>query len=418
MSTTSTRPSAKAAQYLKIFTNRRIAVTFLLGFASGLPLPLTTGTLDAWMASEKVNLTTIGIFGLVGIPYTLKFLWAPFLDRYVPPFLNRRTGWIAVTQICLVGAIAFLGFSDPVHAPFNCAMVALIVAFLSASQDIVIDAYRADLLPEEEMGAGAAVSVAGARIALLTSGALALILSDRIPWSRVYLIMAGLMSVGLLTSIFSPAPRVDVKPPKSISDAVINPFVSYFKRSGALEMLLFIVLYKLGDAVAGKMTTPFLIQMGFSKTDIGTVNKGFGMIVTIIGALYGGVMVARLGILRSLWIFGILQGLSNLVFLSLATFGKNYYLMIACIGVENICGGMGTAAFVAFLMSLTDKHFTATQYALLSSLMVLARTFAVAPSGYLAQHLGWPMFFVMSACLAIPGLVVLNRVMKIQNAQS
>lgn len=404
----------KSTQYLKIFTNRRIAVTFLLGFASGLPLPLTTGTLDAWMASEKVKLTTIGIFGLIGIPYTIKFLWAPFLDRFVPPFLNRRTGWIVITQVFLILAIGALGFSDPVHAPLACAAIALVVAFLSASQDIVIDAYRADLLPEEEMGAGAAVSVAGARIALLTSGALALILSDRMAWSSVYLLMAGLMSIGVVTAFFAPPPRVDVKPPKSIADAVINPFVSYFKRSGAIEMLLFIVLYKLGDAVAGKMTTPFLIQMGFTKTDIGTVNKGFGMIVTIVGALYGGIMVARIGILRSLFIFGVLQGLSNLVFLSLAAVGKNYYLMIACIGVENICGGMGTAAFVAFLMSLTDKHFTATQYALLSSLMALARTFAVAPSGYMAEHLGWPVFFIVTALLAIPGLLVLTRVMRLQ----
>jgi PAT family beta-lactamase induction signal transducer AmpG len=410
--------AAKTSQLLKIFTNRRIAVTFLLGFASGLPLPLTTGTLDAWMASEKVKLTTIGIFGLVGIPYTLKFLWAPLLDRYVPPFLNRRTGWIAITQVFLILAIIALGFSDPVHAPLNCAAIALVVAFLSASQDIVVDAYRADLLPENEMGAGAAVSVAGARIALLTSGALALILSDRLPWNRVYLIMASLMSIGLVATFFCPPPRVDVRPPQSLKDAVIQPFISYFKRSGALEMLLFIVLYKLGDAVAGKMTTPFLIQMGFSKTDIGTVNKGFGMIVTIVGALYGGIMVSRIGILKSLWIFGILQGLSNLVFLSLAAVGKNYGLMIACIGVENICGGMGTAAFVAFLMSLTDKHFTATQYALLSSLMALARTFAVAPSGYLAEHLGWPLFFVVTTCLAIPGLLVLSRVMRIQKGEA
>lgn len=395
------------AKYVQVFTNKRIAVTLLFGFASGLPLPLVTGTLDAWMASEKVDLKLIGIFSLVGLPYTVKYLWAPLLDRYPAPFLNRRTGWIAITQVLLMLTLAVMGYCDPKTNPAMLAVIAFVAAFLSASQDIVIDAYRTEVLERNELGAGAAVVVLGARLALLTSGAVALILSDHLPWSTVYLIMAGLLGIGLITSLFAPEPRIVAKPPQSLKDAVILPFVNYFKRDGAILMLLFIIFYKLGDAVAGKMTTPFLIQIGFTKTDIGTVNKGFGMIVTIVGALFGGAMISRLGIWRSLWIFGILQAVSNLIFVALAQAGMNYPLMITCIGVENICGGMGTAAFVAFLMSLTDRDYSATQYALLTSVMAITRTFAGTFTGFLAEGVGWTWFFIISTFCALPGLLIM-----------
>jgi PAT family beta-lactamase induction signal transducer AmpG len=396
-------------RYLQVFTNRRVGIVLLMGFASGLPLPLVTGTLDAWMASEKVSLTTIGFFSLVGLPYTVKFLWSPLLDRFSLPFLGRRTGWMLLTQLALIVGIAFMGTLDPHAHLWHLAALALVVAFFSASQDIVIDAYRAEVLRQEEMGAGAAVAVLGGRLALLFGGAVALVLSDRLPWSQVYWIMAGAMSVGIVATLLAPPASDRTVAPKSLKDAVVQPFLSFFHRPGAWAMLAFIVFFKLGDAVAGKMTTPFLIQIGFSKTDIGTVNKGFGMIVTIVGALFGGGLIAKLGIWRALWIFGILQALSNFVFVALAEVGPSYWLMVACIGVENVCGGMGTAAFVAFLMSLCDREFSATQYALLSSVMAITRTLVGPLAGYLPEKLGWSPFFVITAILAVPGLALLTR---------
>jgi PAT family beta-lactamase induction signal transducer AmpG len=391
---------------LQAFTNWRIFVTFVYGFSSGLPLPLTLGTLDAWMASQKVDLRTIGVFSLAGIPYTVKYLWAPLLDRYAPPFLNRRTSWMAVSQLLLMIAIGVMGYCDPVHAPAKLAVVAVVVTFLSATQDIAVDAYRAELLTDAEVGPGAGASVVGGRIALLTGGAIALVLSDHFPWSRVYLIMAGLMGIGFVTSLFAPAAPAGVKP-RSLFEAVVQPFLLFFKKPSAIGILIFIVLYKFGDAMAGKMITPFLIQTGFSRTDIGTVNKGFGMIATIVGAVSGGGIIARIGIGSSLWVFGFLQAFSNLSFVGMALAGKNYGAMMAAIGIENICGGMGTAAFVAFLMSLCDKHVTATQYALLSSVMALTRIFAGVGAGFLAKSLSWPSYFFCCSLLGGPGLILL-----------
>jgi len=371
----------------EIFTNKRIAVTLLFAFSSGLPLPLSKGTLKAWLASEGVDLKTIGLFSLIGLPYTFKFLWSPLLDRFTPPFLGRRTGWTFIFQVALILSIAALGFSDPVNSPWNCAFLALVVAFFSASQDIVIDAYRADLLSEKERGPGAGVTVMGARIALIVAGGAAISLAQGLPWSQVYLIMAGLMTIGLLTSLWAPTPEVAVSAPKSVGEATVQPFLEFFKRPGAVLMILTVVLYKLGDAVAGEMTTPFLFQVGFSKLDVGAVNKTLGMAMTIVGALIGGAATSKIGLVRSLWIFGIFQALSNFVFVLLAVVGKNYSVMVACVGVENIAGGMGTAAFTAFLMSLTNRHFSATQYALLSSVFALTPIGGGVFAGYLAQYL-------------------------------
>lgn len=367
--------------------NRRIAVTLLLAFSSGLPLPLVKGTLKAWMADAGVDLKTIGLFSLIGLPYTMKFLWSPLLDRYSLPFLNRRTGWIALFQVALMVTIALLGYSDPLHRPAFCAAMALIVAFFSASQDIVIDAYRADLLSEKERGPGAGVTVTGARVALIVAGGFAVGLAETESWSTVYLLMAALMGVGLVTSFFSPEPASKVSSPKSISEAVIQPFIEFFKRPGAIEMLLLVICYKLGDAVAGEMTTPFLFQLGFSKLDVGAVNKAMGMLMTIVGALAGGAFTARFGLSRALLIFAFLQAASNLVFVPLSFLGQNYPYMVFCIGAENFCGGLGTAAFTAFLLSLTNRHFSATQYALLTSVMALTPIGGGVFAGYLATFL-------------------------------
>jgi MFS transporter, PAT family, beta-lactamase induction signal transducer AmpG len=394
---------------LTAFTRWQMAVILLLGFSSGIPLALTGGTLQAWMASEKVDLTTIGLFALVGLPYTMKFLWSPLMDRFMPPFLGRRRGWIFISQLGLIAAVFAMAGSNPVEAPMTLAALALMVAFFSASQDIVVDAYINEALKQEELGIGSGLYIMGYRVAMLTSGALALILSDHIPWRAVYLIMAACVSVGVLASLFAPEPEIRQKPPKNLKDAVIQPFVEYLTRRGALGILAFIVLYKLGDTVAGAMTTPFMISVGFSKTDIGSVQKIFGMICTVVGALSGGALMMHLGMKRSLWIFGILQAVSNLAFMFLAQAGKHYPLMVATIGFENLCGGLGTAAFVAFMRSLCDKRFTATQYALLTSFMAQARVILSSPTGALAKSLGWEQYFLVSTFLAVPGLLLLTR---------
>ncbi len=371
----------------EVFANRRIGVTFLLAFSSGLPLPLVKGTLKGWLAHEGVDLKTIGLFSLIGLPYSLKFLWSPLLDRFALPFLNRRTGWIVLFQLALMMSIAILGFSNPMSNAQWCALVAVMVAFFSASQDIVIDAYRADLLTDAERGPGAGVTVTGARLALIVSGGFALGLAETLPWKTVYLIMAGLMSVGIITSFFAPAPAAQVARPKSVSEAVVQPFMEFFKRKGALEILFLIVCYKLGDAVAGEMTTPFLFRLGFSKLDVGAVNKTMGMAMTIVGALMGGVVTAKIGIRRALFLFAFFQAASNMVFIPLSHLGQNYPYMVFCVAVENVCGGLGTAAFTAFLMSLTNRHFSATQYALLTSVMALTPIGGGVFAGYLATAL-------------------------------
>jgi PAT family beta-lactamase induction signal transducer AmpG len=394
---------------LAAFGSRRIFFVLLLGFSSGIPLALTGSTLQAWMASEGVDLAVIGVFSLVGLPYAMKYLWAPVMDRFVPPFLGRRRGWMLVTQAALALAVAAMAFSEPKAAPGLLAVLSLLVAFFSASQDIVVDAWRTEVLSPEELGPGAGVHILGYRVAMLTSGAVALILADRIPWRLVYLLMAGSLAVGIAASLLAPEPEVAGKPPRTLKEAVVEPFIEFFARPGAMGILLFVVLYKLDVVMALALTTPFLLELGFTKTDIGAVTKGLGMVATIVGTLAGGAVVARSGLKASLWIFGILQSVSTLSFLALARLGHHYPMMVAAIGIENLCSGMGTAAYAAFLMSLCDKRFTATQYALLTSLMAVTRVVAGAPTGVLAKAYGWETYFLVSALAAIPGLLLLLR---------
>ncbi len=394
--------------YLEIFRSRRVAVVCLLGFSSGLPLALTSGTLQAWMTVSGVDLATIGIFTLVGIPYTWKFLWAPFMDRYVPPFLGRRRGWIAAMQMLLGLGIAVMGALDPATMPWALAALALMVAFVSASQDVVFDAYRADVLRPAERGIGAAVSVLGYRLAMLVSGALALILSDQIGWQNTYWIMAVLMIAAIGATLFGPEPEVEVKPPKTLTEAVVEPLREFFSRHGAWGLLLLIVLYKLGDAFAGSLTTAFLIRgVEFTPTEVGAINKGMGLAATLVGVMFGGVLMAKLGLYRSLLAFGILQALSNLTFMWLASIGKDYGVMVLAVGFENLAGGMGTAAFVALLMAICDKRFTASQFALLSALAAVGRVYVGPASGYMVEAIGWTTFFGFTFLVAIPGLLLL-----------
>lgn len=381
-----------------------------LGFASGLPLALTAGTLQAWLTVAGMDLRTIGIVTLVGLPYTLKFLWSPLMDRFVPPWLGRRRGWMIATQLGLIAGIAAMAATGPADAIWALSVLAIAVAFLSASQDIAFDAYRADVLLAPERGIGAGVSVTGYRIAMLVSGAVALILSDHIGWQSTYLLMAGLMLIGVATTLLSPEPSSAITPPRTLSEAVWGPIREFFSRSPALGLLLLIVLYKVGDAFAGTLTTAFLIRgVGFSSTEVGVVNKGMGLLATLLGALVGGALMTRMGLFRALLLFGSLQAVSNLSFMVLAWTGKSYLAMVSAVAFENLSGGMGTAAFVALLMSLCDHRYTATQFALLSALAALGRVFVGPPSGYLVETVGWVVFFFITFLAALPGLGFLWR---------
>jgi len=396
--------------YLQVFRNRRVGIITFLGFSSGLPFALTGGTLQAWMAVAGVDLQTIGFFSLVGIPYAVKFLWSPFMDRYIPPWLGRRRGWILISQVTLMFGLTAMAFSSPREFPWVLAILACFVAFTSASQDIVIDAYRTDVLKERERGAGAAVFVMGYRIATLVSGALALVLSDHIGWQNTYLLMAAVMVIGIISTLAGPEPEEKVAAPVSLQEAIAGPLKEYFSRNAAIPLLFLIVLYKLGDAYAGVLTTAFLIKgIGFSASDVGTINKGFGFVSLIAGAMVGGSLMVRLGLFRSLLAFGILQAVSNLSFMLLAWIGKSYGMLVFAVAFENFSGGMGTAAFVSLLMPMCNHRYTATQYALLSSLAALGRIFIGPTSGFLVEAVGWANFFFITALTALPGLLLLWR---------
>jgi PAT family beta-lactamase induction signal transducer AmpG len=395
---------------IRIFGQPKMGILLLLGFSSGLPFYLTSKTLQAWMTMAKVDLATIGFFSLVTLPYSLKFVWAPLMDRYVPPFLGRRRGWVLITQILLLLAIAAMSLHDPQQGLRMLAVNAIAIAFFSASQDISLDAYRTDVLQNREMGAGAAVFVMGYRIAMITTGALAFFLADRMPWQTVYLILSTLILVGIATTFFAPEPVLNDAPPRTLVEAVVLPFADFFQRVGILRavlVLLFIVVYKYSDSLAGSMTTPFLLQAGFSQSEVGAVFLGVGVIATIAGVLAGGAVIGKLGINRSLWIFVVFQGLSNLTYYGLSLSGKNHAFMVAAIVTENFGLGLVTAGMTAYLMSMCNKRFTATQFALLSSLMAASRDILVAPAGKIAESIGWPGFFLITVAMAIPPLLLL-----------
>jgi PAT family beta-lactamase induction signal transducer AmpG len=394
---------------LSVICSGRMLVALLMGFSCGLPLLLTISVLQAWMKEEGVDLTVIGMMALVGLPYTLKFLWAPFLDRFTLPFLGRRRGWLLVAQAALMLSIAGLGFTDPGKSPWVVAFAAFLVTFFSASQDIVVDAYRREDLPDEELGLGSSLYVNGYRVGMLLASGGGLIMADHVPFSSVYLIMAACMLPAVLTTLLAPEPEIAAGTPKTLRDAVFNPLIEYFSRKEALWILAFILFYKLGDSMASAITIPFYLEIGFSKTQIGAVVKLFGFWATIAGSLIGGVMMLRLKINRSLWVFGFLQAISTAGFAVLAWIGKSVPVLSAVIGFENLSSGMGTAAFVAFMASITDKRFTATQYALLTSFMGVPRVLASAPTGFFAKTLGWEGFFIGCTLMAIPGMLLLLK---------
>jgi PAT family beta-lactamase induction signal transducer AmpG len=400
---------AKELSIIRDIFSRRMLVSFIMGFACGLPLLLTISVLQAWMKEEGVDLTVIGLMALVGLPYTLKFVWAPIMDRFTPAFLGRRKGWLFIAQIFLVLSIVGLGQTNPANNPWMVAFAAFLVTFFSASQDIVVDAYRREDLPDRELGLGSSLYVNGYRVGMLLASGGGLIMADHIPFSTVYIIMAACMIPGILTTLLTPEPKVFEGTPKTIVEAVVNPLTEYFSRDGAVLILCFILFYKIGDTMASAITTPFYLDIGFTKTEIGTVVKLFGFWATIVGSLIGGILMLKIGINRSLWIFGFLQAVSTAGFALLAHIGNSVAVLSGVIAFENLSSGMGTTAFVAFMASITNKKFTATQYALLSSLMGVPRVLASAPTGFLAKHMGWESFFWGCALIAIPGILLLLK---------
>ncbi|WP_286777580.1 muropeptide MFS transporter AmpG [Leclercia sp. UBA1284] len=398
-----------SSQYLRIFQQPKSAILLILGFASGLPLALTSGTLQAWMTVENIDLKTIAFFSLVGQAYVFKFLWSPVMDRYTPPLLGRRRGWLLITQALLLLAIAGMGFLDPSSQLRWMAALAVVIAFCSASQDIVFDAWKTDVLPAEERGAGAAISVLGYRLGMLVSGGLALWLADRyLGWHGMYWLMAALIIPCMIATLLAPEPDDIIPVPRTLEQAVAEPLRDFFARNNAWLILLLIVLYKLGDAFAMSLTTTFLIRgVGFDAGEVGVVNKTLGLIATIVGALYGGVLMQRLTLFRALLIFGILQGISNAGYWLLSVTDKQMMSMAAAVFFENLCGGMGTAAFVALLMTLCNKSFSATQFALLSALSAVGRVYVGPLAGWFVEAHGWPQFYLFSVIAAVPGLILL-----------
>jgi len=398
----------------RVLASRRMLVALVMGFASGLPLLLTISVLQAWMKEEGVDLAVIGLMALVGLPYTLKFLWAPVLDRYTIPLFGRRRGWLLIAQTALVLAIIALSATNPAQHPWVVALAAFWVTFFSASQDIVVDAYRREDLADEELGLGSSLYINGYRTGMLLASGGGLIMADHISFSMVYLIMAACLLPGILTTLLTPEPETPQGTPQTLQEAIIQPFIEYFSRPEAIWILAFILFYKIGDTMASTMTTPFYLDIAFTKTEIGSIVKLFGFWATIAGSLAGGMIMLKVGIYRSLWLFGILQALSTAGFALLAQIGHSVPALAGVIAFENLSSGMGTAAYAAFMASITNQKFTATQYALLTSLMGVPRVVVSAGSGFMAKAMGWEGYFIFCTLIALPGLLMLLRIRRSQ----
>lgn len=393
--------------------NRRMLICIFTGFSSGLPLFVLYQLVPGWLRSEGVSLAEIGLFSLIGIPYVWKFMWSPLLDRFELPFLGRRRGWMLLTQVILFVSIALFGFVDPVMSIWSVAYLAAAVAFFSASQDIVIDAYRRELLSDQELGLGNSLNVQAYRVAGLVPGSLAFILADHMPWRSVFLIVAAFMLVGIVVTLCINEARIEKNAPKTIRDAVVLPFQDFINRQGlksALHILAFLFLYKLGDSMATALQTPFFIDLGFTKTEIGVVAKTSGLVAMMIGLAIGGIVMLKLSISRALWLFGFVQIFSILGFAALAEIGNNVYALAFAMGFEYLGVGLGTAAFVAFMAQQTNPTFAATQFALFSALTALPRTFANATTGFIVENIGWTGFYFLCVGLAVPGMLMLFSV--------
>ncbi len=395
----------------KFASSKRMWVVLLMGFSSGLPLLLVGGTLKTWLAREQVDISTIGYFSWVGMAYSLKFLWAPFVDRYRLFFFGRRRSWILLTQI-LIGLNLFqLSTLSPTSGLTMMAVMAVIIAFLSATQDIAIDAYRREILEDEEMGLGSTLTQYGYRLSMLLTGGLGIGLVGtegiNLTWNQLYISMAVIMLACTLVTWFAPEPKEGDNRPKTLKSAVIDPFKEFFTREKAGVILCFVFLFKLGDALSGSMLNPYYVEMGYSNLDIGFIAKTVGLISVLSGLLIGGLIIFKLGILRSLWLFGILQALSTAGFSIIVFTGAVKWALALVVIFEDISAGMGSAAFIAYLSTITNKKFTGTQFALLSALATLGRNFFSGFSGDMVKALGWAPFFWACALIAIPGLIML-----------
>jgi MFS transporter, PAT family, beta-lactamase induction signal transducer AmpG len=401
-------PDPAKPTLLQALTDKRMAAILLLGFASGLPFNLTGSTLQAWLASDGIDIRAIGIFSLVSFPYTLKMFWAPLLDRYLPPLLGRRRGWILLYQAALAIAIAIMGWSSPSKAPYLLGMIAVIVAFLSASQDIVIDAYRVDVIPPPERALAAAATAFGYKSAAMFAGAFTLIFADHLGWRMAYGLVALVMSLTVFATLWAPEPLTPGRPPRTLAAAVVEPLKELLKARGAWGFLLLILLYKVGDAFALSLYSAFMIKgVGFSLDQLSIAGKVNMTISTMIGTALGGWAYMRWGLFRSLLTFGIAQALTNLLYMWLALAGKKLWLMVLATSVDNLAGGMGAAAFVAFVMAQCSANFSATQYALLSALAAIPRTTIGVLAGHVVAAIGWAKFFVVTFATAMPGLALL-----------
>ncbi len=394
-----------------LYFNRRMGIVLALGAASGLPLVLTADTLQAWMVDAKVDLATIGLFSLIGLPYALKFFWSPLLDRFIPPLLDRRRGWLVLSQLAIALVLLTMGLVGMGGGLGTVARLGLLLAFFSATQDIVADAWRTDILPPRQRGAGAAVWVAGYRLGMITAGAGALYLSGRAGWSwpTIYKLMAALMLLATIATWRAERPGDHIAAPRTLRQAIVLPLQELLTRKGGGWVLAFVLLYKLPEVLATSMSLPFLMDLGMPKEQIASIRQMMGILATIGGALAGGVITARLGLYRALWVFGIMHGMSNLSFAVLQWTGLNLPVAIVAIIIENGVIGLTTAGFGAFLMARCDPRYSATQFALFSSLMALGRVGFAAPAGFFAQRLGWELFFLLSITTAIPGLFCLWR---------
>jgi len=393
--------------------NRRFFAMLFLGFSSGLPLALTSSTLQAWFTEAGVSLVTIGALSLIGLPYIWKFLWAPVMDRFIPPFFGRRRGWIVLTQLSLCAALFFMANLNPANQGWMIGALALLIAFLSASQDIAIDAYRTDILSPTERGMGSAIFIFSCRVALLFSGGFALILADYFGWRMTYELMAVILGALVLATYWSPNIPNECLPPKNFYAAVVEPFLDLLKREDIFLILLFIVLYKLGAALAIALMSNFLLKtLGFTLTQVGIAYKFGGFIATILGAFVGGLLLMRSGLYRGLLFFGLAQAFSNLTFVVLALVGKNYFLMLLSLFIENFCSGMSTTALLVFLTSLCHQRYSATQFACLSALDSIGRVFVGPLAAKMVMHWGWVNFYGWSFILCFPGIFVLTLLRK------
>ncbi|NMP17893.1 MULTISPECIES: AmpG family muropeptide MFS transporter [unclassified Thalassotalea] len=393
--------------------NKRMLICIFTGFSSGMPLFFLYQLLPGWLRNEGVSLAEIGLFSLIGIPYVWKFIWSPAMDRYTLPFLGRRRGWMLLTQVALLVSIAMFAYIDPTMDIWAVAYLAAAVAFFSASQDIVLDAYRRELLPDHELGLGNSIHVQAYRLSGLVPGSLGFILADQMPWSMVFIVVAAFMLIGVVMTLSVKEARIEANAPKSLHDAVVLPFRDFIDREGvksALLILSFLFLYKLGDNMATALQTPFFIDLGFSNTEIGGIAKVASLVAMTIGLAVGGIIMIKLSINRALWIFGVVQIVSILGFAALSEIGNNNYALAFAMGFEYLGVGLGTAAFTAFIAKNTNPTFAATQFALFTALTALPRTIANAGTGFIVEHIGWTPFFLVCTALAVPGMLMLFKV--------